>query len=166
MTNEIKMQIDQLVEMNRALAHDLDLSHRIVAELSGERDSLREHVERLESGIKSRGEALRRSETLGAGRMTNELGRWRREAEELDRRRNAAVRQAEEADLRTHGVEQRLRELTLRFGSVEEERDDFRLQLGEMTEAMDEIRLRLGDLSAVDSCETFDFDGAMAAFAD
>jgi chromosome segregation ATPase len=51
MTGEIKTKISQLLEMNRALAHDLDVSHRCVAELSCERDVLRERVIRLESEI-------------------------------------------------------------------------------------------------------------------
>jgi len=131
MTGEIKLQIEQLVEMNRALAHDLDLSHKIVAKLSNERDSLRAHVERLESGMHGRGAVRQRQESAG-----------------MQRQRNQAMRRAEEADRRASRVEQRLRELALRFGEVEEERDGFRLQLDEMNDAMEEIRLRLSQLPA------------------
>ena len=38
MTDETKKRITQLVEINRALAHDLDVSRRIVAELGNDRD--------------------------------------------------------------------------------------------------------------------------------
>jgi chromosome segregation ATPase len=53
MTGEIKTKLAQLLEVNRALAHDLDLSHRLVTELGAERDELRERVARLDAEHRS-----------------------------------------------------------------------------------------------------------------
>jgi len=49
MNVEIKNRLTQLVEINRALVQDLDVSHRIIADLGSERDRALESTGDLES---------------------------------------------------------------------------------------------------------------------
>ena len=47
MITETKRQVSQMVEINRALTQDLDISHRNAAEFARERDALVENIEKM-----------------------------------------------------------------------------------------------------------------------
>ena len=47
MIESIEKRLSQLAEINRALAHDLDISRRVAAELGRERDALQSERDEL-----------------------------------------------------------------------------------------------------------------------
>ena len=136
MTGDIKKRLSQLVEINRALADDLDVSRRIVAQLGSERDALQARVEVLETEV-AMAPADTARETAGTrGKAKDELNReWER-----------AMRGAEAATARANLAEERLRALSQRLCELEEERDTYKSKVDEMADAMAEIRYRLADL--------------------
>jgi chromosome segregation ATPase len=137
MTGDIKKRLTQLVEINRALADDLDVSRRIVAEVGNERDALRARVEVLETEIEMAVPGDMAGKTSGTGESTTE---------DLSREWERALRGAEAATSRANLAEERLRIVAQRLCELEEERDSYKLKVDEMAEAMSEIRYRLAEL--------------------
>lgn len=146
MNDETKKRLSQLVEINRALAHDLDVSRRIVAELGNERDALKDRVERLESEVEVAGSGLEHQGQLSAKKILGELKEVRGIMKEVREERDCALRGVEAATARANKAEDKLKAMASRMNELEKERDIYMLKVDEMAEAMIEIRYRLSEL--------------------
>ena len=145
MIAETHRRIAQLVEMNRALVHDLDLSRKATAQLARERDALRQQVETYRVQI-ARREAVDRDENEVLGRRLmeteRELSEIRDQLEILQREQAAAGDQAEE-------------DLALALRTLEQlkrERDDLKQQLDESLASLEQIHFSLLDLAGESEC--------------
>lgn len=142
MIAETKRRVVQLVEINRALTYDLDLSHRKTARLARERDALRREVEQLrcEAQISPAAPAAEdpalREDLQQAIRCVEQL---RFELQDAEQARAAASARAERAE---HELHVALAELS----RSEEDREVLRLQLDESVGTLEEIRVHLIDL--------------------
>lgn len=147
MTDDIRKRLSQLVEINRALAHDLDMSRRIIAELGNERDSLIARIESLEVEIADAAhretEDKSRSDSVD---LQCELIEERQKLREMNRQWTHTLKETEAAAQRANLAEERLYSLTTLLRETEEERDSYKVQIDEMTEAMDEIKYNLANL--------------------
>lgn len=161
MITEAKRHVSQLLEINRALTHDLDISHRNAAKLARERDALADEVDSLRSQIDTTDES-------GGGAWTRqptddlalELDEERNANEQLRAEIDVLLRDCEAARTRAYQAEERARDLTLLLRQVEEERDAARDQLGESTQAMESIRHRLYE--SLDSSLLWELEGGRA----
>ena len=132
MLTETKERIAQLVEINRGLAQDLDVSRRVVADISRERDVLREYVETLQSELQYKGAMSDRAQLQQTIAM-----------EEIHQERARVVHEAESVNARVAEVERQVISLASQLRQMAEERDDALYQLAETTAAMEEIHSRL-----------------------
>lgn len=132
----------QLVEINRALAHDLDLSRRMVAELSREKEDLLNENEILrieQQQFQMTENVWPRKEERGAVGS----GDGDRLQEELRKKLHLAERDTVAERARADMAEQQLRLLESEFESLVRERNSIRARLDESNLAMEEIRYRL-----------------------
>lgn len=144
MIAETQKNISQLVEINRALAHDLDVSRRVIAELGRDRETQCQHAvgPTVGTGIEVPGkltEELRRENA----RLKRELAEEQRLSQTIRREMEVVLGDAEMAWERARYSEEQNGTLLAHFQRLEQERDDAVLQLEESTAAMDEIRHRL-----------------------
>lgn len=103
MIENIKERLSQLVEINRALAHDLDVSRRVAARLGRERDEmLRERNAVLRDAEAARSRALR-AEDLAAA-LTGRLEEAERERDEFISKLEESTEAMDEIRSRLAGV--------------------------------------------------------------
>ena len=114
---EMKSHVTQLIETNRALAHDLDTSRRIVAERDRERHT-------------AGGELAK---------MREQLASEQRAAQRMRRERKVLLHDAAAGKAQANRVQDQFRKLALRLRDLERERDALRGELDETSAAMDEI---------------------------
>ena len=149
MIAEFKMQVSQLIEINQALAHDLDVCHRKAAELARAKEALQDDNEALQIEVK-RLAAQERDE--GAARVEEQLrGEVKDRQRELARLRHdleVQRRDAEVARMRATHAEEQFRLQRVKLDQLEQERDALKDQLDESVAAMDEIRSHLIALPA------------------
>ena len=99
---QTKDNLNELLEVNQALAQDLDVSRRLVAELGRERDALRRQVDELEARNAATAERARAAEqTLRA--LVGDLRRSEMERASLALERDDSV--AALAEIRCHLLE-------------------------------------------------------------
>lgn len=152
---EIAQHVSTLVETNRALVNDLDITRRVVAEISRERDALREQVERLAGNAPAvssddAGETLGLELELLRSKLAEQLQR----VNVLRRERDEAVRDAKANDARLRSTEDRASALSIELEEVARDRDDILVQLDQASAAMDEIREYLqGSVDQMGLCE-------------
>lgn len=126
---DLKKRLTQLIEVNHALSHDLDMSRRSVAELGRERDLLKKRVVEMEDSSQAQIYSIQT-------KMTKEQNKsmfFEREREELKR-------DIAEARERMVAAEQQVYRLARKVKESEQEKDALKSQLDESMEAMDEIR--------------------------
>jgi len=152
---EIAQHVSTLVETNRALVSDLDITRRIVAEISRERDALREQIERLQANAP--GPRLVHDDeepALGAGEMRRQLAEQMQQMHSLRRERDELLRDAQDARVRLRSSEDRASALSIELDEVARDRDDILVQLDQASAAMDEIREYLqGSVDQMGLCE-------------
>ncbi len=159
MISETKKRLTHLVEINRALSSDLDMSRRMITKLGRERDTLRGRVDTLEVEVANVtfGDTTEES-PYDMEKMREELLEERYKLDAICRERDIALRDAETARARANLSEQRFRTLSNQVGEIEQERDDVVYQLEESNAAIDEIRCRLLSLpegSSLDGLRAF-----------
>lgn len=161
MIEEAKRRVTQLLEINRALTHDLDISHRNAAKLARERDALADEVDSLRSQIDL---ADQPRSAAPAGQPDTEalmaLAEEQHINEQLRAEIDVLLRDCEAARSRAYQAEERARVLAARLHQVEEERDAAEYQLGESTQAMESIRHRLYE--SLDSSLLWELPGGRA----
>lgn len=147
MIAETKNRLAQVVEINRALSQDLDVSRRQVAEISRDRDALRQKVETLEGQIQDAAFAPEPRSTR------NEIESIREELTEAWRQTNMMMEEqtelmerAEHAQNRADQAEQQLHSMLVHLQRVEQERNQLSVSLEESQAAMMEIHTRLVQL--------------------
>lgn len=152
---EIAQHVSTLVETNRALVDDLDITRRIVAEISRERDALREQVERLQANAP--GPRLvqgRDGSPLEVEEIRRQLADQMQQVHVLRRERDTLLRDAEAANARLRSTEDRASALSIELEEVARDRDDILVQLDQASVAMDEIREYLqGSVDQMGLCE-------------
>ncbi len=90
MVSDTNRKLTQLVEINRALAHDLDLSRRLSSELSRDRDELLLQVEELENEVRLlQGTERRDRHHDEIEQIRQELQREREKCEQIRRQRSS-----------------------------------------------------------------------------
>jgi chromosome segregation ATPase len=142
MIAETKKKVVQLVEINRALAYDLDLSHRKTARLARERDALREEVEQLRGEVR----AHRAASAQTADPLRDELEQALRLVEALRFRLEDAEQLRVESTARAAQAEEQLDLVLSDLSRAEQERAVLRLQLEESEGSLEQIRVHLLDL--------------------
>lgn len=145
MIAETKNQLSQLVEINRALSHDLDQSNRKGALLAREREDLLVENERLRAEIR-RAALERAGDRARTDERSFEHRSYVRELEEMRRELDSLLQDAEAARARAHQAEERQRALLAQVHKVERERDALNAQLEESLGFVDEIKSRLLEL--------------------
>jgi chromosome segregation ATPase len=152
---EIAQHVSTLVETNRALVNDLDITRRIVAEISRERDALREQVERLQASAP--GPRLLENSPdrpLDLEAVRGQLAEQMQQVHSLRRERDDLLRDAEDARARLRSTEDRASALCIELEEVGRDRDDLLSQLDQASAAMDEIREYLhGSVDQMGLCE-------------
>jgi chromosome segregation ATPase len=152
---EIAQHVSTLVETNRALVSDLDITRRVVAEISRERDALREQVERLQSHapgprLVDSDEEPRNELELMRGKLAEQM----QQVNILRRERDSLLREARDAGARLRSTEDRASALSIELEQVAQDRDDVLVQLDQASSAMDEIREYLqGSVDQMGLCE-------------
>lgn len=114
---EMKSHVTQLIETNRALAHDLDTSRRIAAERDRERHEVGGQLVSMREQLADEQRAAKR---------------WRRE-------RKVLLHDAAAGKAQANRVQDRFRTLALRLRNLEQERNELKGELDETSAAMDEI---------------------------
>ncbi len=140
---ETNKNIYQLVEINRALAQDLDLSRRMVAELSRECDEYRDELDKLRNKLLDGRPPVMNNARLERDRVQHELSIRERETEKMRGEMDFLSRDTAAARTRAEKAEERLELIMTEFESVVRERDDAMNELAESTAAMEEIKHRL-----------------------
>jgi chromosome segregation ATPase len=147
MITETKKRLTHLVEINRALSSDLDISRRMITNLSRERDALRSRVDTLENEIESVTFAgTPKVSQCDVEGVREELLQEQYKVNAICKERDIALRDAETAKARCNLTEQRFRSLIGQLDEVKLERDEVMVQLEESNAAFDEIRYRLVNL--------------------
>jgi uncharacterized coiled-coil DUF342 family protein len=152
---EIAQHVSTLVETNRALVSDLDITRRIVAEISRERDALREQVATLKASAPGP-RLVHDGEASGPDveKMRRQLAEQMQQLHVLHRERDDLLRDARDAHARLRSTEDRASALSIELEEVARDRDDILLQLDQASAAMDEIREYLqGSVDQMGPCE-------------
>lgn len=140
MINETTKNIEQLIEINRALAHDLDVSRRFIAEISRERDALRNEIDTL---MEKWEQAAVNAAPAEMDMMKRDLANQQRQITHMVEQRQGLIRETKAAMERKKQAEERLRLLLHKFHEMKDERDAYAIQLEESTAAMSEIKNQL-----------------------
>ena len=146
MTTEIKDRISQLAEINRALAEDLDVSHKIVAKQSGEQEELRRQIDELNREIRrldSSRSGTEASSRREVERLRMALSESQREVAKLTHERNAMFQDLAESRRRADMAERKLYALAEQYVGLEAEKKDIEIQFNELSTAMKDIRYNL-----------------------
>ena len=122
-------RITQLIEINRALAHDLDMSRRFASDLGRERDALSVKVEELSDQIDKTGG----SDRVGfleqmIESMKNELTEERLKYQQMQRR-----------------IERDIQSLSMEHDTIERRHEKELKELVESQKAMNRVLLRFFD---------------------
>jgi chromosome segregation ATPase len=144
MIAEAKQRIAQLVEVNRALTCDLDISHRNEAEAARQRDRLLDQVAALKvevEQLKTNRPVDQASGDLDS--LRGELAREQDRSAELQRELDVVLLDSQAVRARAYRAEESLRLVDSRLEQLEEERNLAVAQLGDSTAAMEDIRCRL-----------------------
>jgi chromosome segregation ATPase len=107
MIREMKKSISQLVEINRALALDLDISRQAVARVSRERDQLSEKVAEI---LWERKKLLRSAEKAAqkANMAEEQLRRSKDRLHQVEKERDQIILQLEESNIAMDEIRSRL----------------------------------------------------------
>jgi chromosome segregation ATPase len=146
MINETAKHISQLVEINRALAEDLDVSRRFVADLGRERDSLTKQVKELKVARQhavSNDSGIVEKMRYEVGHMRQNLKKSQGEIDILVSERDEILRTADIAINRADTADEYLRDLLAKYHEVEKDRDAYRMIVQGSSSAIEELRHRL-----------------------
>ncbi len=139
---DIQRRLDQLVATNRALASDLDVSRRMLADLGRERDTLARTARTLERAVQDA-----RREAADAAPLRGELQELRsmvdlqrRHIESLSEQAADTEQLLERERHRVRAAEDGARRATRALHDMSCERDELARELADSLDAMDEIR--------------------------
>jgi len=146
MIEEAKRRVTQLLEINRALTHDLDIGHRNAAQLARERDQLSAEVEELRAeNQRLQNPGAQPDCEIDAEALACALEEEQQRGEIMGREMDVLLQDCEAARNRAYQAEESARALAAHLRDLEQERDNARMQLDESTMAMQAIRHRLHD---------------------
>ncbi|MDH5673428.1 MAG: hypothetical protein OEZ06_14840 [Myxococcales bacterium] len=130
MIADLKLQLDQLTQNQRALGDDLRHSRRQTARLQHERDALEQRCAMLEA---------QHSRPFDSD-LQRQLERERERSRRLMGEREQLLREREQGQDRARQAEALVQLLTTRLQEAEEAREEATAQLQAATEAMAEVR--------------------------